>query len=275
LHYDRREKRAMKYYITADIEGVTGVTHLDETEMGKTGYNEAREQMTAEVAAACEGLLEAGAGEIWVKDAHGDGRNIIASKLPEQVRLIRGWSGHPFFMVQEIDRCFRAVVMIGYHSRAGSNTNPLAHTQSGLLDYIKVNGRYASEFLLHAYAAALADVPVVFIAGDEGLCAEAVSINPNITTVPVMRGVGDSTVSLQPGLAVRRIREGIAASVRGDISSCRVALPERFKVELRYKNHVKAYRASFYPGVTGEEAHVVSFESSDYFEVLRTLMFIV
>lgn len=53
----------MKVYISADIEGVTGVTHWDETDLGKEGWNTAREQMTAEVVAACEGALQAGATE--------------------------------------------------------------------------------------------------------------------------------------------------------------------------------------------------------------------
>jgi D-amino peptidase len=60
----------MKIYLSADIEGITGVTHWDETDQHKGDYQAACEQMTAEVVAACEGALEAGATEILVKDAH-------------------------------------------------------------------------------------------------------------------------------------------------------------------------------------------------------------
>ena len=74
----------MKIYISADIEGVTGVTHWDETDLGKGESSLFREQMTAEVVAACEGALQAGATEIWVKDAHDSARNIIASRLPHE-----------------------------------------------------------------------------------------------------------------------------------------------------------------------------------------------
>ena len=70
----------MKVFISADIEGITNVTHWDETDLEKAEFTAAREQMTAEVAAACEGALEAGATDILVKDAHGDARSIIASK---------------------------------------------------------------------------------------------------------------------------------------------------------------------------------------------------
>ena len=35
----------MRVYISADMEGITGVTSWDETVCGKDGYEEAREQM--------------------------------------------------------------------------------------------------------------------------------------------------------------------------------------------------------------------------------------
>ena len=72
--------------------------------------------------------ISAGATEIWVKDAHDTARNLIAARLPPQARLMRGWSGHPYQMVDGLDASFKALLMIGYHSRAGSDTNPLAHT---------------------------------------------------------------------------------------------------------------------------------------------------
>src|SRR5512136_2281103 len=139
-------ENTMKIYISADIEGVTGVTHWDETDLGKAESSLFREQMTAEVAAACEGALQAGATEIWVKDAHDSARNIIASRLPHEARLIRGWSGHPFIMVEELDATFQSLILVGYHSRMGSGGNPLSHTMSGNVTWLKINDQFASEF---------------------------------------------------------------------------------------------------------------------------------
>ena len=56
----------MKVYLSADIEGITGTTHWDETEKKEADYTEFREQLSAEVVAACEGALEGGATEFWV-----------------------------------------------------------------------------------------------------------------------------------------------------------------------------------------------------------------
>src|SRR6187399_857694 len=117
----------MKVFISADIEGVAGITSPDEANPDHRDVAYFQDQMTREVKAACDGAIAAGAKEIWVKDAHWTGRNIDTRKLPECVRMIRGWSGHPFSMMAELDKTFDAAVMIGYHARAGSAGNPLAH----------------------------------------------------------------------------------------------------------------------------------------------------
>ena len=115
----------MKIYISADIEGTTGITHWDEADRTKSDYKAFRSQMTAEVKAACEGANEAGAKKIFIKDAHASARNLIVSELPENIRVIREWSGHPFSMMQSIDDSFNAAIFTGYHSGAGSDANTL------------------------------------------------------------------------------------------------------------------------------------------------------
>jgi D-amino peptidase len=262
----------MKVYISADIEGVTGVTHWDETNLDKAESSAAREQMTAEVVAACEGALEAGASEIWVKDAHDTGRNILPERLPREARLIRGWSGHPFTMWQELDSTFAALALVGYHAGAAFAGNPLAHTMSGNITWLKINGSLATEFLIGAYTAALVKVPLVFVSGDGGLCAHVAAFNPHITTVAVKEGVGDSTINLHPTLATERIRAGMVQALR-DPKKCQIQLPERFIVEVEYRQPHRAYQYSFFPGAHQTDPITLQFEHEDYFEVLRFLLF--
>lgn len=265
----------MKIYISADIEGTTGITHWDEAKKEKSEYKAFQEQMTNEVGAACEGALNAGATEIWVKDAHGTGRNLLMSKLPEEVKIIRGWSQHPFDMVQELDESFDAILFTGYHSRAGAHTNPLAHTLTGAPAYIKINDVFASEFLIHSYIAAMLEVPVAFVSGDQGLCQDVKALNENIETVAVNQGIGGSTISIHPNLALRNIKEGVERALRSDLRLCRLSLPEFFEVEIRYKDPKKAYRAAYYPGARQADSHTICFDTSEYFDVLRMLLFVV
>ena len=265
----------MKVYISADIEGIAGITDWEEARKPQPTYPEFREEMTNEVVAACDGAIEAGATEILIKDAHGTGRNIIAARLPDCARLIRGWSGHPLCMVQELDDSFDAALLVGYHSKAGGEGNPLAHTLTLKIAQLRLNGEVASEFLLHTHAAALSGVPVAFVSGDKGICRDVALFNPRITTVAVSEGIGPSTISLPPGLAQRRIREGVTAALTGDLAACRVPLPDRFTLEIVYSNPVDAYRASWYPGMQHPAPQTVRFDTTDYFEVLRAIRFVI
>jgi D-amino peptidase len=265
----------MKIYITADIEGVAGITHWDEASETKPDYHEFRVEMTEEVLAACDGAIAAGAKEIWIKDAHRSGRNILTSNLPACARIIRGWSGHPVDMVQEVDNSFTAILMVGYHSKAGSDANPLAHSVTRNVRELLINGQQASEFLVHAYAAALYDVPVVFVSGDQGLCNDIRSINPNVQTVAVSQGSGSSTVSLAPVEAKRLIREGVKRALGMDLRACGLSLAEHFVIEISYHLPTNAYSASFYPGAEQVGTHTIRFETDQYFEVMRLLKFAV
>lgn len=264
----------MKVYLSVDIEGAAGITHWDEARKTHADYPEFREEMTREAVAACEGAIAAGAREILIKDAHGSGRNIIAARLPECARIVRGWSGHPLSMVQELDATFDAVLFIGYHSRAGAETNPLAHTLTTGVAAIKLNGAAVSEFVLHTYAAAMFDVPAVFVSGDQGLCDDVAAFNPKTKTLAVSQGIGPSTVSMAPQLAQRLIREGVTAALQGDLRAAKLQLPQSFTLDVIYVGPTQAYKASWYPGARHVGGQTVRLETGEFFEVLRALQFI-
>jgi len=264
----------MKIYICADIEGVCGISHWEEAGPGKEGYKIFSDQMTAEVKAACDGASSAGAKEIWVQDAHGSGRNMNVSILPENVKLIRGWGPHPYLMLQEIDKTFDAVIMIGFHSCGGSGGNPLSHTISNeLINHIRINEKSASEFLIHSYIATTMNIPVVFLSGDYSLCKEVKDLNNNIETVSVNKGRGSSVLSIHPKLAVKLIEEGVKKALEKDRSKCKIKLPEKFKVEMCYKKHTKAYWNSFYPGMKQVSDTDLLFETSSFLDVMKMFLF--
>ena len=258
------------------MEGITGVTHWDEVDHDKPVYGQFQKQMSLEVAAACEGALEAGAKEIWVKDAHYSGRNILAKILPKGVKLIRGWSGHPYSMVQELDDSFDALMMVGYHSRAGQGGNPLAHTlSSSKLDSITINDRQTSEFFLHGNIAAKHGVPLVFLSGDVGLCEEVLEVSPGTTTVATMVGVGDSTISIQPQESLEAIKTKVKSALSGKLFNCLWDHPKSFVVHIRFNKQQLAYRASHYPGAELFDPKTIAFTTKEYDEVMQLILFVV
>ncbi|MEW9123023.1 MAG: M55 family metallopeptidase [Thermotaleaceae bacterium] len=264
----------MKFFISADIEGTTGIVHWDETNLEKSFSRYFCEQMTREVKAACEGAIEAGAQEILLKDAHDSARNIDPSQLPEIVKIMRGWARNPLIMMAGLDSSFDGVIFTGYHSPAGSNANPLAHTMNRENVYVKINGQRVSEFTINAYIAAYLNVPVLFLSGDKELCESVKALNENIKTVATCEGIGDASISIHPALAVEQIKKGVAEAAKDDLSKYRVELPANFEVEICYKHHVRAYKAGFYPGAEQIEADKVIFKSKDYMDVLKFLFFV-
>ena len=264
----------MRVFISADIEGTTFTTLWDETELGHNLYAAAAKQMTAEVKAACEGAIAAGADFILVNDAHDYAVNLDVSQLPECVEVIRGWSGSPMGMADGCDESFDAAMFIGYHSAAGRNGNPLSHTYTTKTNSVKLNGMVCSEFLLFSWACALKGVPTVMLSGDKMLTEDSQGIHPKLKTVAVKDGFGGSTRCLNPGLTCKMIREQAEAALKQELGDAGVTLPEKFVFEVAYKEHRDAVRRSFFPGCRLEGDRTVVLETEDFVDVLRAVQFI-
>ena len=206
----------MRLYLSADIEGTCGIADWAETERATMDdYRPFAAQMTAEVAAACEGAVAAGAEDILVKDAHDSARNLDAARLPRQARVLRGWTGDPLCMMAGLERgAFGGVLFTGYHAWGCCGGNPLSHTMTTACDQVTLNGVPASEFLINAYTALYFGVPVAFLSGDRELCAFAQDWLPGLVAVPVNEGRGGGVLSMHPQAAVEAIRAGAEEAVR-------------------------------------------------------------
>lgn len=264
----------MKVFISADIEGTAGITEPGEGNRDRPEYAEFREYMTDELVAACQGARAAGATEILVKDAHASARNLILSKLPEYVSIVRGWSGHPDLMMFGLDHGFDAALYTGYHDRAGADSNPLAHTLTGRIQRILLNGAAASEFTLNALCAARYGVPSAFLSGDRGMCEAAAAFVPGIVTVATSEGFGPASRSISPARSVVAIRDGVEAALAAGIKGGLPANADAWELEIEFTNPVDAYRGSWFPGVEYVADRTLQFRATDFFEIQRAVRFI-
>lgn len=263
----------MKVYISVDIEGVTGTTDWNETEMGHAEHERAVKQMQAEAAAACRGAVAAGATEIWIKDSHDSGRNLWFTDLPKEAKLVRGWLSSPDSMVAGIDDSFDACAFIGYHSPGGIDGNPLAHTMSfSQLAWLKLNGNIMSEFDMHAYACAKYGVPAVFVSGDERLCELAKENICGIETVPTKIGIGGGTINNNPQEVCNAIESGICKALK-EKKVKPLAQPEELVLDICFRNHFEAKRASYYKGAEQIDAHTVRYRAENIHDMLCAIMF--
>lgn len=262
----------MKVLISVDLEGVTGSTSWESTNIGDVQYPAVAAQMKAEAMAAANGAVDAGADEIYIKDAHDTGINMDINGFPRQCRIIRSWASCPESMIAGIDPTFDAVLYVGYHSPAGFDENPLSHTMNRGNNYVKFNGEICSEFLMHAYLAEEIGVPSVFISGDAGICRHAVSYFPNITSCPVKEGSGNATISITPEEACEKIREGAKKGILNR-SNCHISLPESITMEICFKEHHRAKYAGYFPGMKQTGPYTVSYTAKKVRDTAIARMF--
>lgn len=261
----------MKLFISADIEGVCGVTSWDEVRLDSPQHR--ARQMTKEVAAACQGALDFGYTEILVKDAHATARNLILEELPLGVRVLRGWSGGYLSMMEGLDKTFAGACYLGYHSAGGKDGNPLAHTYNSQALYsYTLNDQPASEFLLNHYLAANLGVPSLFISGDQEICQDAEKIAPGLKSFSVKEGIGSATLNLHPEEALEGIYETMKRALENPapLHTC----PEKIVARIAFRNHPQALRASYYPGVEQISPHEIIFTGS-IVEIMKAQLFIV
>ena len=261
----------VKVYVSADMEGVGGVSTWDKQSSPKgADYEKFRRLMTLEVNAAIAGAYDAGATEVLVSDSHWDGQNIDAELLDKRVRMVRAWP-RPLGMMQGIDETFAAAVFVGYHASEGQVDAILAHTESAsrYVD-VKLNGTTVPEAGINAAIAGEFGVPVVFLSGDQTIGAEARRLLGPIESAAVKTAGGFySATMLHPEECQRLIREGVKRGIerRAQIKPYKLARP--VKLEVTFKQTVLAEIASYFQGVERPRGNVVVYTARDMLEASR------
>jgi len=269
-------QRPLKVYISADMEGITGVASADQLSPASFEYQRAREWMTAEVAAAIQGAKEAGATEFLVSDSHGNGESLLIDRLPTDVpvRIVRSFP-RPLGMMEGIDSTFGAVIFVGYHASTSSLTGVRAHTiSSALLTKIALNGVAQSEAGINAAIAAHFGVPVVMITGDDQIIAETKQRLGNLEGVAVKRAIGfHSTETMIPSVAAELIHQRAKVAVQRRAEMKPYVMTRPVTVEVSMKNYRPVELLGYLPNVQRIDSHTVRFVGRDITEVSRFLEF--
>ncbi|MCI2424930.1 M55 family metallopeptidase [Candidatus Acetothermia bacterium] len=264
----------MKVYISVDMEGIAGVTHGDHVKLEGPEYEKARKWMTGETNAAIEGTLEAGATEVVVADSHGHMRNLLLDELHEAAIIIQG-SPRPLGMMAGIDNTFAAASFIGYHSRAGDRAGVLAHSFTGQVYNLRLNGTTVGEGGFNAAIAGHFGVPLAFVAGDDTIDAEIASLLPSTKRVIVKWAINTTAArSLTPKNAQKAIHTGIKTALTnlGNIPPLVIKRPIRLEVDLIQP--LSVYSAQDIPGIKQIDNRTLTYTGADMMEINRILRLI-
>jgi D-amino peptidase len=242
----------IKILVAADMEGISGVVHSDQTDARHAEYARFRKLMTGDVNAAIRGACDAGAEEMVVADGHGNARNILIEELDPRARLNTG-SPAPWAMVQGVDGGVSAAMFVGYHARAGSQNAILDHTwSSSSMAGVWLNGQVVGEIGCNAALCGHFDVPVILVSGDQTACAEAVELLGPIEIAVVKQASGRTAAEcLPPEVAQREIYEAAHRAVnrlkeRQTPPPLRLHTPITLTLELMRSD--QADRAAILPG---------------------------
>ena len=229
-----------KVFISADMEGISGISASDQLSAAGAEYGRSRKMMADDVNAAIRGARAGGATAIVVNDSHGSMRNLRLEDLDPGVSLI----SHSFKrsgMMEGLDDSFDAVIFVGYHAKAGHPGGLFAHTGSGVVRDVRVNGASMGEGGLNTLVAAWYGVPVVLVTGDDVAVKQVAEIATDARTVAVKRAINPRAVELRAfndahAEIERAAREGVAAakkfpprreaSYRVEVQFQDVAIPE-------------------------------------------------
>lgn len=238
----------MKVYISADMEGVSGLVEAQDVQSTGSGYETGRKLMTEDVNAAVRGAFDGGATEIFVNDAHGPMRNILPELLDNRATLIRGKS-KPLGMLEGLNDTFDAVVCVGFHARAG-RLGVMSHSFMGHeVEDMWLGGKLVGEIgLLHAAAESIG-VPVVFLSGDDVACAEMNEWDENVQTVAVKKAIDRFSAELVPlAEAQKRIKDLTKESIEAKRNKVPVSNSES-NLMIRWQSASVATHLAGLPGV--------------------------
>ncbi|SMF91908.1 D-amino peptidase [Paenibacillus uliginis N3/975] len=200
----------MKIYVCVDMEGIAGIVLPSQLRQGESFYQEGRHLMTEEVNAVVDGLLEAGATEVIVRDMHASGFNLLIDQLHPDASYFMGAS-----KIEDrfpgIDSSFHGAILLGYHAMAGTKHAVRDHTFSSMTFIgMELNGQPIGEIGIDSLLLGLHQVPVLLVTGDDKTCQEAEQILPHTTTYQTKTAWGrHSALMKSPRKVNMEIKEAV------------------------------------------------------------------
>ena len=262
----------MKVFISSDMEGTAGVVDWSQCRRGDGDYEYYRGLLQAEVNAAIDGAVDAGATEFVVNDSHSTMQNLRPDALAGGARYLSG-RHKPLYMMQGLDDSFDAIFFVSYHGSMSTQA-PLSHTYNPrAIASVSLNGTVVGESGINALVALAVGVPIVLVTGDDITVAETRKISPGVHGAAVKNAVTRFAAdSLHPHLACSLIRDQARAAIAGLSSAAPPAIALPAALDVTYRNADLAELATWVDGVTRTGATTVTIADDDPLRVFRSFL---
>jgi D-amino peptidase len=254
------QQRPLRIFISVDMEGIGGIGTPNMTSRTGKDYTLGRQFMTAEVNAVVAAIFQHGPAEVLVNDSHGDMQNLNHEQLDQRVTYIQG-NIKPLGMVQGLDESFDAVIFLGYHARAGTPDAFLAHTGSGSVKGLWINGTEVGEGGLNAYFAGAIGVPVILASGDSAF-AQQIGQRIDAVTIVTKTAVGSLVARLDHPAVVRtRLREATLAALARLPQAQPLVADEPITIGMRFATTTRPGILLAIPGMRRIDGYTVEYQA--------------
>jgi D-amino peptidase len=268
----------VKVLISADGEGVSGITSSDELVRGKPDYGRFQHLMTADVNAAVDGAFAGGATEVVVNDSHWGMNNVLIEELDPRADLVRGFH-KPLCMMHGADTDADTIFCVGYHAKVGHSDGVANETMIGReMIEIRMNGRPVGELDINATIAAHFGRSISLVTGDDAFVAEAREtlgdVEASVTKFAIDRwtarliGLERSRGSIRD--AATRAAQRASA---GELRPPRVDLPITYEVE--FTSTSEALMGALTPSARRTSPRVVEVAGADALVAWRALFTVI
>lgn len=260
----------MKVFISVDIEGVTGVVSWGQCGRPSSecfDYDFARRMMTHDANAAIRGARAGGATEIFLKDSHGNSKNLLIDQLEPDVQLLSGNTPHDNGMMTGIDSSFDCAMLVGYHAMAGTKAGVMEHTITGGVHRFWINDIESGEIAMSAYTAGQFDVPVVMVSSDDKGCYEANQLVKGVEVVETKVGMGRYLAKLKhPNVTGASIEGAAKRAVESLPFVDPVKITGAARVKIEFNTSEQADISGMLPGWNRLDGYTIEFQGSSWQE---------
>lgn len=242
----------MRVSLWLDMEGASRIDDHRQCWPPFPQYWEAgRQQLTDDVVAAASGLLEGGATQVAVVNAHGFGwPNVLWDRLPDGA-----------FPAGDDWNVADAMFQVGFHARYGTADGFVSHTMVPRLA-VNVEGRPVTECHIWAW---VMGVPLLGVTGDAALGPEldgSLRATPFLAVKRSTSRLDTSSVFPTRAASVDAIRAFARECVRDDMPAAS-SLASRFEVTFAL-DPARAEEVVGQQGLMRKSSGVLSLEAGDF-----------
>lgn len=266
----QNQDEPLKVFLSVDMEGIGGIGTNQMTSSSGKDYATGRRLMTEEVNAVVAAIFAHGPVEILVNDSHGDMQNLLHTELDPRVSYIQG-NTKPLGMVQGLDASFDAAIFIGYHSRAGTEGGFLAHTGSGSVKGLWVNGTEVGEGGMNAFFAASHGVPVIVASGDATFAEQFGALVPTRTVVTKDAEGYQVARLIHPDVVRQRLTDATQAALQKLPSARVLNVQQPVTVRMKFATTTRAEILQAIPDMRRLDGYTVEYTARTMDEAYRLI----